>query len=162
MIYMERRFGLHLHMSKMAASTQGRYSIPPSLSNVKAAPHLNPPIRVPLGGREYHLPHFSAYSILLANPEFMEYVPLIDEETLPNGVTPVPAGCERDGLRKLYFATARVPRTFLDGIFGGDDDDSKIVVPGKWGEHLGGVMVAYGGREITVKEGGEVLCWKRR
>jgi hypothetical protein len=36
-----------------------------------------------------------------------------------------------------------------------------IVVPGKYGEHLGGVMVAYGGREIVDKEMGEVLCWKK-
>jgi len=37
-----------------------------------------------------------------------------------------------------------------------------IVVPGKYGEHLGGVMVAYGGREGMVKEGGSILCWKKK
>ena len=123
----------------------------------KAAPHLNPPIRLPLGGREYHLPAHSAYSILLPNDEYMEYVPVDD---IPAGYAPIVAGCESDGLRKLYFATASVPRTFLDGLFGGTGD--MIDVPGKYGEHLGGVMVAYGGREVLVKEGGSILCWKKK
>jgi hypothetical protein len=115
-----------------------------------------------LGGREYHLPAHSAYSILLFNPDYMEYVPLEEDCTLPEGYTPVPAGCESDGLRKLYFGTATVPRTFLDGLFGNRGDEGMIVVPGKYGEHLGGVMVAYGGREIVDKETGQVLCWKKR
>jgi hypothetical protein len=116
---------------------------------------------VPLGGREFHVPTHSPYSILLANPEFMRYIPLTDELELPDGFTPVPAGCEKDGLRKLYFASAMVPRTFFDGLFGNRGDEGMICVPGKWGEHLGGVMVAYGGREITVKDNGDVLCWRK-
>jgi hypothetical protein len=44
----------------------------------------------------------------------MEYVPLEEDGGLPEGYTPIPAGCESDGLRKLYFATATVHRTFLD------------------------------------------------
>ena len=92
----------------------------------------------------------------------MEYVPLDEDDSIPQGRTPVPAGCESDGLRKLYFATASVPRTFLDGLFGNRGEDGMIVVPGKWGEHLGGVMVAYGEREILVKECGKVLCWKKK
>jgi hypothetical protein len=91
----------------------------------------------------------------------MEYVSLDEDSHLPDGVTPVPAGCERDGLRKLHFATASVAKTFLDGIFGSRGDEGMIVVPGKWGDHLGGVMVAYGGREILVKERGKVLCWNK-
>jgi hypothetical protein len=114
-----------------------------------------------LGGKEYHLPPHSAYSILLPNPEYMEYVPLDENCTLPKEFTPIPAGCESDGLRKLYFAAASVPRTFLDGLFGNRGEEGMIVVPGKWGEHLGGVMVAYGGREVLVKEGGDILCWKK-
>jgi hypothetical protein len=90
----------------------------------------------------------------------MEYVPLDNNNKVPKGRTPVPAGCESDGLRKLYFATAPVPRTRLDGWFGARGDEGMIVVPGKWGEHLGGVMVAYDEREILVEEGGKVLCWK--
>lgn len=91
----------------------------------------------------------------------MEYVPLDEDGDVPEGRIPVPAGCESDGLRKLYFATAFVPRTFLDGLFGNRGDEGMIEVPGKWGKHLGGVMVAYGGREITVKENGDILCWKK-
>ena len=90
----------------------------------------------------------------------MEYVPLDGDGCIPPGRTPVPAGCESDGLQKLYFATASVPRTFIDGLFGNRGE--KVVVPGKWGEHLGGVMVAYGEREVLVEEGGKVLCWKKK
>jgi hypothetical protein len=103
------------------------------------------------------LPPYSAYSILLFNPEYMEYVPL-DDDQIPEGRTPVPAGCEMDGLRKLYFASAMVHKTFLDGIL---SNQKYIEVPGKWGAHLGGVMVAYDEREILVHEGGKVLCWKK-
>jgi len=90
----------------------------------------------------------------------MEYVPLESKISLPQGYEPVPAGCENDGLRKLYFATAFVPKTFLDSWLGGDE--GSIEVPGKWGPHLGGVMVAYGEREVLVTEGGKVLCWKKK
>ena len=92
----------------------------------------------------------------------MEYVTLVEENSLPEGYTAVPAGCERNGLDKLYFATASVPKTFLGGLFGNRGEEGMIVVPGKWGKELGGVMVAYGGREILVKEGGKVLCWKEK
>ena len=88
----------------------------------------------------------------------MEYVPLDEDDQIPEGRTPVPAGCEKDGLRKLYFATGLVPKTFLDSVF---NPEKLIEVPGKWGEHLGGVMVAYGEREVLVREGGKVLCWKK-
>ena len=91
----------------------------------------------------------------------MEYVPLDENNSIPDGRTPVPGGCEYDGLRKLYFASALVPKSFLDSLFGMGDAESKIVVPGKWGKELGGVMVAYGDKEILVKRGGSVLCWKR-
>ena len=115
-----------------------------------------------MGGREYHLSQQSSYSILLPNSEYMEYVILTDDGDLPDGRIPVPAGYESDGLRKLYFATAKVPRTFLDKFFGGGEEEGMIVVPGKWGGHLGGVMVAYGGSEVVVKDNGAVLCWKRK
>lgn len=108
------------------------------------------------------MPAHSAYSILLPNPEVMEYIPLNEEDDLPQGCAPVPAGCESDGLRKLYFATAKVSKTLLDGLFGNRGEAGMIEVPGKWGEHLGGVMVAYGGREVLVREGGKVLCWKKK
>jgi hypothetical protein len=88
----------------------------------------------------------------------MEYVPLDEDDKVPEGHTPVPAGCESDGLRKLYFASAAVHKTFFDGLFG---TENLIEVPGKWGEHLGGVMIAYDEREILIKEGGKVLCWKK-
>ena len=91
----------------------------------------------------------------------MEYVSLDENDNLPRHAEPVPAGCENDGLRKLYFATAKVGRTFLDGLFGNRGEEGLIEVPGKWGKHLGGVMVAYGEREILVEEGGKVLCWKK-
>jgi hypothetical protein len=107
------------------------------------------------------LPEHSAYSILLPNHDYMEYLSLDLNDELPDGAELVPAGCESDGLRKLYFATAKVGRTFLDGLFGNRGQDGLIEVPGKWGKHLGGVMVAYDGREIVVKEGGKVLCWKK-
>ena len=104
------------------------------------------------------MPAHSAYSILLFSPDYMEYVPLDEDDQIPEGRTPVPAGCEKDGLRKLYFATGLVPKTFLDSVF---NPEKLIEVPGKWGEHLGGVMVAYGEREVLVREGGKVLCWKK-
>jgi len=90
----------------------------------------------------------------------MEYVPLTNEGKIPSGRVPVPAGCEYDGQRKLYFATARVPKTSssLERFLGVEPDD-KITVPGKWGEHLGAVHVAYGDHEWEEKHG-EVLCWK--
>ena len=125
-------------------------------------PHLRDPIRIPLGGKEYHLPAHLGYSILLPNPEFMEYILLDEDNNLPDGYTPVSAGCENDGLRKLYFATGNVPRTFLDGLFGNRGAEGVIEVPGKWGPHLGGVMVAFGEREIFVEENGKVLCWKKK
>ena len=92
----------------------------------------------------------------------MEYVPLDDDGDIPDGYVPIPAGCERDGLRKLYFATAVIAKTFLDGIFGVRGEAGTIEVPGKWGEHLGGVLVPYGEREVLVKHCGKVLCWKRK
>ena len=88
----------------------------------------------------------------------MEYVPLDEDHQIPEGHTPVPAGCEMDGLRKLYFASGMVHRTILDSVF---NPGKLIEVPGKWGEHLGGVMVAYDEREILIEEGGKVLCWKK-
>lgn len=105
------------------------------------------------------MPPWSAYSILLFNPEYMEYVPLDEDDKVPEGHTPVPAGCERDGLRKLYFASGRVYKSFLDSIL---SNEKRIEVPGKWGQHLGGVMVAYDEKEIVIKEGGKILCWKKR
>jgi hypothetical protein len=114
-----------------------------------------------LGGKEYDLPSHSVYSILLPNEVFMEYVALTENDEIPEGHTPVAAGCETNGLEKLYFAIASVPRTFFDSIFGARGDEGTIIVPGKWGEHLGGVMVPFGGREIVVKEGGKVLCWRK-
>jgi hypothetical protein len=89
----------------------------------------------------------------------MEYVPLDADRKIPKGRMPVPAGCESNGLEKLYFATGRVPKSTLALLFGGEDD--KIVVPGKWGEHIDAVMVPYGETEVEVKEGGAVLCWKK-
>jgi hypothetical protein len=92
----------------------------------------------------------------------MEYVPLFDDNTLPEDCEPVPAGCEKDGLRKLYFGLGRIPKTLFDGIFGNRGEEGLIEVPGKWGSHLGGVFVAYGGREATDKTYGKVLCWKKK
>jgi len=92
----------------------------------------------------------------------MEYIRLDHNDKIPEGYDPVPAGCEADGQRKLYFASAKVPKTFFDGLFGNRGDEGMIEVPGKWGEHLGGVMVAYDEKETVVKQGGKVLCWKRK
>ena len=39
------------------------------------------------------------------------------------------------------------------------EDDDKVLVPGKTGDHLGAVLVAYGESEAEVKRG-DVLCWK--
>jgi hypothetical protein len=90
----------------------------------------------------------------------MEYVPLTKEGKVPAGRVLVPAGCEQDGQRKLYFATARVPKnsSALERFLGVEPED-KIIVPGKWGEHLVAVHVAYGLHEFEEKEG-SVLCWK--
>ena len=91
----------------------------------------------------------------------MEYVELMEDNTIPEGRQPVPAGCEKDGLRKLYFATGIISKTFLDALFGSRGDEGLIQVPGKWGPHLPGVHVAYGGREVVDKDCGSVLCWKK-
>jgi len=89
----------------------------------------------------------------------MEYVPLDDDGKVPEGRVPVPGGCEFDGHRKLYYATGKVAKSKFLRLFGTDEDDL-ILVPGKWGEHLGAVMVAYGESELVVHDGGAVLCWK--
>jgi len=90
----------------------------------------------------------------------MEYVPLTTDARIPEGRIPVPAGCESDGQRKLYFAAAEVSRnSSAIGRFFGVEDDDKVLVPGKWGDHLGAVHVAYGESEVEVKHG-DVLCWK--
>jgi hypothetical protein len=91
----------------------------------------------------------------------MEYVSLTEEGKLPRGRIPVPAGCEYDGQRKLYFASALVPKksSALRRFFGVDEDAEKIAVPGKWGEHLGSIHIPYGDEELEIKHG-NVLCWK--
>jgi len=88
----------------------------------------------------------------------MEYVPLDENGKIPEGRVPFPGGCEYDRINKLYFASGKVPKagcSFATMFWG-----ETIEVPGKWGEHLGGVLVPYGEDEVTATDGA-VLCWKK-
>jgi hypothetical protein len=131
-----------------------------SIDSQAGTPH-DPPIMVPLDGKEYYLPSHLIYSILLPNPNYMEYIALEDGHKLPEGREPVPAGCEKDGIQKLYFASGRVGKTLLDYLSRSRGDKGLIEVPGKWGKHLGGVRLPYGGLEIIDNKYGKVLCWKK-
>jgi hypothetical protein len=95
--------------------------------------------------------------ILMADPKYMEYVPLVSVgkgHVLPPGREPVSGGHEADGVRKLYFAVGKAEGLVPQGRLG------SLGFPGKWGEHLDGVKIPYGGREITDRLHGAVLCWK--
>ncbi|GJE88738.1 hypothetical protein PsYK624_048210 [Phanerochaete sordida] len=118
----------------------GSAILPNSVHPCKIAPALSPHCRVPYGGTETE--HHDRYDLLPFDPLAMEWVPT-SQGRVPPGRRPVEGGYEDHG-GKLYHALAQV---------------SGVEVPGKTGEHLGACNVAFGGREVAIKDY-KILCWK--
>ncbi|KAK4697297.1 hypothetical protein P7C70_g8234, partial [Phenoliferia sp. Uapishka_3] len=144
-----------------------------SVQPCKVAPHLSPVCRVPYGGGsarrvsydgvawvvrrqrgahtdatlDWHLPLPAAqgrYDILPITSA-MEWVHASNGE-LPKGRRPVEGGFEEDG-NHLFHALVPVR-------------EHEIMVPGKTGPHLHAAHAAWGGGELVVKEGYQILCWR--
>ncbi|KAF9078619.1 hypothetical protein BDP27DRAFT_1206961 [Rhodocollybia butyracea] len=110
-----------------------------SVQPCKSAPHISPtPCSVPYGGQEVY--HEGAFEVLRFDPETMELVGSSNGE-VPWGRNPVGGGWEEDG-RMLYHGLAEV---------------NGVRIPGKTAPHLGGCNVSFGGEEVQVTEGYEVL-----
>lgn len=112
-----------------------------SVHPCKIGKHLQPPVSIPYGGKEYG--HHGRYDLLPYKPDQMEFVPT-SFGRIPPGRRPIEGGYEDHGA-KMYHAVA-----WIDGIR----------VPGKTAEHLGACNVAFGGAEIIIRSNYEILCWK--
>ncbi|KAH9849703.1 hypothetical protein C2E23DRAFT_736520 [Lenzites betulinus] len=104
----------------------------------KIVPSLQPPARVAYGTRE--LEHRGRFDLLPFDPSAMEWVPAANGQ-IPPGRRPVEGGYEESG-GKLFHALANV---------------NGVRVPGKTGVHLHGANVAFGGREVVVKQDYSIL-----
>jgi len=112
-----------------------------SVHPCKIGKHLQPPVSIPYGGKEYG--HHGRYDLLPYKPDQMEFVPT-SFGRIPPGRRPIEGGYEDHGA-KMYHAVA-----WIDGIR----------VPGKTAEHLGACNVAFGGAEIIIRSNYEILCWR--
>ncbi|VDC06810.1 unnamed protein product [Peniophora sp. CBMAI 1063] len=104
-------------------------------------------VRISYSGKEIDVDWASAeqpVEIVHVNPDTMEWVPS-NHGRLPIGLQPVEGGYDK-GDRRLYHAT---------------HDFDGHTVPGKTGEHLGGALFPYGGKERSITHGYKILCWTR-
>jgi len=111
-----------------------------SVHPCKISPGLVPSCRVPFGSSEYS--HYGRFDLLPITAA-MEWV-ITSGGEVPAGRRPVDGGYEENG-EKLYHAAA-----IINGV----------EVPGKTGRHLGGVNIAFGGREHVVTHQYKILCWR--
>ncbi|KAG9080853.1 hypothetical protein FRC06_006067 [Ceratobasidium sp. 370] len=109
-----------------------------SVHPCKCVPALEPPCRVPYGGREHE--HNGRYDVLPITSD-MEWVPA-EGGIIPYGRTPVEGGYE--GQTPLYHAYVEI---------------HGVKVPGKTGPHLGAANVAFGGQEMIMRNY-YILCWR--
>jgi len=112
-----------------------------SVHPCKLGPTLNPPCRVPYGGREYE--HRGRYDLLPFDNATMEWV-RTSHGRLPPGRKLVAGGYEEGG-RMLFHAAASI---------------NGCMVPGKTGEHLRAAHIPFGGGEHVVSENYDILCWR--
>lgn len=120
-------------------------------------------MRLPWGGAERD--HHGRYDILPITAD-MEWVPT-SHGRVPANRRPVEGpscpcvvfhpewltiksegGYEANGEHLWHAATTLAPE------YGG------VTLPGKTGTHLGGANFAFGGTELVVREGYQILCWR--